>query len=464
MLPHLKDGHAERAAEQARTIIATSNPGVRGQTVLARLGGNNQPSRNLARDFNRSVSNLGFALRVPISQVDIISADGTKKHPIIPLQALAKEIFTRYPQKLFSGKTWQDIDSIHGMLRKFWRTFRTAFPLHPVFETHSEHLHLCVPVKAHTDEGTGKRKTAVLVHSWGPVMRSGTASWDQYFHFSTLLNEDYKAFNQGYEQGNDVVDSLMQHFAGQARTAFYDGIRIPEHGVWYLIFVAHEGDLPAQAKLYHLKRNFNCDPNEMCPWCMADDKNIPFTDANPDARWLQSVYQHPAWTNPSPLLAIPGAMHPAFVARDLFHLCHLGIVRTFCVSLLCYLVYMGHFIPVDPELGRAVPVCLKEAYSDFRSYCRLVHETPHVKHFSRDNLGWSSLNAMPEASFKGSDVRLLLQWLLQYMERPFVLDDVLTHANLAAAGRSAQLHGRILLCKFCMMLCLTVLLWISCFL
>ena len=450
MLPQLKEGHAERAAQQARTIVATSQPGLRGQTVLAKLGGNAQPTRNLARDFNRSVSGMGFALRVPIIQVDIVTVDGTQKHPIIPIQALAKEILTRYPEKLFSGKTWKDIDSIHGMLRKFWRVFRATYPSHPVFETHANNLHFCVPVKAHTDEGTGKRKTAVLVHSWGPVMRSGTGSWDQYFHFAMLLNEDYKAFNQGYELGNAVVDSLMQHFASQATSTFYTGINIPEHGCWHLVFVAHEGDLPAQAKLYHLKRNFNCDPNEMCPWCMANDRDTPYTDANANARWMQSVFQNPAWTNPSPLLAIPGASHPGFVARDIFHLCHLGIVRTFCVSLICYLVHVGHFIPADADMGRSVPVCLKEAYCDFRSYCKLVHETPHVKHFSRENLGWLSLNSMPEASFKASDVRLLLQWLLQYMERPFLLDDVLVHASLAAAGRSAQPGHNIFICKFCL--------------
>ena len=38
-----------------------------------------------------------------------------------------------------------------------------------------------------------------------------------------------------------------------------------------------------------------------------------------------------------------------------------------------------------------------------------------VKHFSKENLGWDSLAKYPEASFKGSDTRLLLRWLVAWM-------------------------------------------------
>ena len=46
-----------------------------------------------------------------------------------------------------------------------------------------------------------------------------------------------------------------------------------------------------------------------------------------------------------PMLGIAGAGHEVFLAKDLFHLCHLGAVRGFAVNVLCYLATMAHFDP-----------------------------------------------------------------------------------------------------------------------
>ena len=70
---------------------------------------------------------------------------------------------------------------------------------------------------------------------------------------------------------------------------------------------------------------------------------------------------------------------------------------------------------VSSKEGDAIPQKLQTAYSLFKAYCTSKHETPMVKHFSRDNLGWESMAKYPEASFKGSDTRLLLGWLIDWM-------------------------------------------------
>ena len=44
-----------------------------------------------------------------------------------------------------------------------------------------------------------------------------------------------------------------------------------------------------------------------------------------------------------------------------------------------------------------------------------MRETPMVKHFTRENLGWTSLAKYPDCSFKGSDTRLLLGFLIDFM-------------------------------------------------
>lgn len=38
-----------------------------------------------------------------------------------------------------------------------------------------------------------------------------------------------------------------------------------------------------------------------------------------------------------------------------------------------------------------------------------------VKHFTKENLGWSSMASFPDCSFKGSDTRLILRWLVAFL-------------------------------------------------
>ena len=82
----------------------------------------------------------------------------------------------------------------------------------------------------------------------------------------------------------------------------------------------------------------------MCPWCLADDDKFPYTDWREQAEWRKLTPTRP-WRNPSPLHGAPGGGHENILVKDLFHLCNLGAVRTFCVNLLCYLTWLGRFVP-----------------------------------------------------------------------------------------------------------------------
>ena len=66
-------------------------------------------------------------------------------------------------------------------------------------------------------------------------------------------------------------------------------------------------------------------------------------------------------------------------------------------SVICFLVAMGHFLPM--EGGVSVPACLKEAYKDFAFFCKnILHETPDVKTFTKENLRWTKAK-FPETSW-----------------------------------------------------------------
>lgn len=142
----------------------------------------------------------------------------------------------------------------------------------------------------------------------------------------------------------EVLDKLLSSLVTQCKDLYNNGIEIRNFGTLRLVPVALEGDLPAQSKLFHCKRNFNCSPNQLCTWCDAcDGGGLPFTDFSSGAAWKATVYLNRPWTNLAPMTDLPGAQVEAFLSKDIFHLCHLGVCRTLCSSILCYLADHGHF-------------------------------------------------------------------------------------------------------------------------
>ena len=202
--------------------------------------------------------------------------------------------------------------------------------------------------------------------------------------------------NQGYAAGNNTLDSLMKHFVEDAKDCYMNGVPSLQ-GFFYLVFIRLEGDLPAQAKLAHSGRTYTNDPNCMCPWCSANGRDVPFGDYRRNAAWRATIGCDPPWRSSSPLHDLPGGEDEGFLSKDLFHISHLGVTRTCVASVICFLVAMGHFVPM--EGGASVPACLKEAYKDFAFYCKnILHETPDVKTFTKENLRWTRAK-FPETSW-----------------------------------------------------------------
>ncbi|CAE7836434.1 unnamed protein product [Symbiodinium sp. CCMP2592] len=277
----------------------------------------------------------------------------------------------------------------------------------------------------HADEGTSFRRAGIYQQSWGPIIKAGPASALHCFFYTAMLADDYKEDHVGYGAGNNTLDSLMRHFVEDAMDCYLNGVP-SRQGLFYIVILRLEGDLPAQAKLSHSGRNYTNDPNPICSWCLADGRQIPFGDFRRTAAWRATISQQPPWMSRSPLHDLPGGEDVRFLSKDLFHISQLGITRTCVASVICFLVTMGHFQPLVG--GTSVPACLKEAYKDFGHYCKAVlHETPDVKTFTRENLQWTSRAKLPDTSWKGSDARLLTKWLVDYLSRPFLLDEISQH-------------------------------------
>ena len=123
-------------------------PGHPGQDILVKLA-ESKTSKNKARNFNDAVTKRGFALRVPVKHIPVMSpdGDGTVQHPILCIQDMAKEIFRSCEDKLFAGRS---VESAQGLFLRFWRTFRQVQPDSKVFQVHSQgELRFCIPCKLH---------------------------------------------------------------------------------------------------------------------------------------------------------------------------------------------------------------------------------------------------------------------------------------------------------------------------
>lgn len=333
---------AEKAAESAYRQTSTMLPGAPGYTELQLLGMPFTVAKHSEDMFIKQVVSLGYLLPVQIREVTLISTE--RKHQYIGIRDLAEHLLRVYPNKLLAGKTVEAKDEFHQNMLEFWRAFKLRMPQHDVFERFADELKFCLPIKVHCDEGTGVRKNPILQVTWGPILSSDPSSLSRYFFFTSMLGDEYKHFHRGYELGNSVIDEIFNVMAAELSSVYLDGVVAGGIGRLRLVFVGLEGDLPAQARVYHLKRNFNCTPNSMCPHCMGNDQDIPYTDIKATAVWRNTVYMERPWTTPCPLVSVPGANHERIIAKDLFHLCHLGAVRGFVINVLCYMTSIGTFV------------------------------------------------------------------------------------------------------------------------
>ena len=183
----------------------------------------------------------------------------------------------------------------------------------------------------------------------------------------------------------------------------------------YFAYVGCLGDLPFQAKIWKQERNFQC--TACCPFCLATRDDL--WDVSDQPSWALPDVPVP-WLEDSVLATIPGMSAPLMARHDIFHLGHLGVARYFYASTLVLLCRNFGFWS-----GRGRDVLnsrLANAYDDFRSFCRGVGQTPNVKEFTSTTLH-AAQTGFPKCTFKASDSVLIMDFLEDYLDRPWRLDD-----------------------------------------
>lgn len=182
-----------------------------------------------------------------------------------------------YSQLLLGGFQWED-PLAALLLRSFWQQFAVANPDHWVFIHHPNELHRCIPFFVHLDEGTGLRKSAVLVFNLQSMWGLDTATEFRKLHSSSTERTDdaMAGFMVEAQRHNQRGSSLMSRFlytvvpkklytkrnafayeklldniATECRKLACEGVR----GI-FPICLGVKGDAPALAKAGHYTRSF----------------------------------------------------------------------------------------------------------------------------------------------------------------------------------------------------------------
>lgn len=226
--------NAEKASESSFRQVSTMLPGAPGFNDLQQLSLAHAAKGSKEEVFVREVANIGEILPLKIEARQLQSIN--KRHYVVPVRMVVEYLAEFYPHKLLPSPALGDVEKI---LTDFWASFKVLHPNHPVYEKYNGTLKNCIPMKIHSDEGTGLRKSAVLQVSWGPVLTQTGNSLDRYFFWTCMNAEDYKAYNKGYAAGNEVLDELAEMLAGETTSLFETGVKC-KGMTFYLCWVALE--------------------------------------------------------------------------------------------------------------------------------------------------------------------------------------------------------------------------------
>lgn len=302
-------------------------------------------------------------------------------------------------------------------LKKFWDHYKASVPTHEVFNLPEQQLNTCIPIVYHGDDGRGKKKTPITVLSLQSAMNNdGTshntkqATWFTRFLFTVVDAKTRK-------QHPHLIDDLLDGLAVCLKALFDTGLEV-DNTHYRFACVGMKGDWPWLVKCGHLNASFsnvskNKQHSRICHLCQS-----PSWDNCHDKTWKESAVdlgnaqQDLPWDNESPLLKTPFApdRKAAFYQIDLFHTTKQGCGRDFVASSVAVLAEMDFF--PNATGSKSFANCLNAAFSSLLDFCnRHKLRKPFISQFTKDNLGTPKKACFPKASFKGSDVSLMLRWL-----------------------------------------------------
>ena len=154
------------------------------------------------------------------------------------------------------------------------------------------------------------------------------------------------ALKETYEEDDAALPDAMKIIAEDLHRALTQGIDLPGGHKLRLACTSVKGDWPFLIAAADLNRHFRRAPKAghtegghgICHWCLAGQKNYPFSDCGANPRWARtegSAAASAPWDSLQPFTALLPAPHgsPEKLYRpDIWHNWHLGHGRYFLSS------------------------------------------------------------------------------------------------------------------------------------
>ena len=195
------------------------------------------------------------------------------------------------------------------------------------------------------------------------------------------------------------------------------------HGeTWHLVCIGCKGDMPFLVKTGGFERHWlraerkanartrtRASPG-VCWLCMAGTPNIPFEDCNLNSVWSNTQNRPPWQVQPAVLRLFHSPSAPWDIFKpDIFHNYHGGLGMYFIASSIveCMVLVPG---TIDDKVNH-----FAEALKEWAE--RRKNRLPHSGPFTRERVGLTSFQVLPEARWsKFDDTRIYHSFLQSWLE------------------------------------------------
>ena len=415
---------------------------------------------NASRNMYRALQRLGLMWKVPTTEFQH-RCDDCKVYlsiPYIKPSDFLAYLLEHASELLFGGEVEPTKQS--DCLRAFWTHYKDSHPRCRIFEEFPNHLHQFLPLFLHGDEGRGLRKgqTSILSFevpfglggskqrhlpmcgcaeclSYDVAVRLGL---DAYMDHYTINGASFQETNmkhhsfitrflmwsihsRQFKACDRLIPDLLKEIARNLRGLFFEGLAV-KGKQYHVCCIGMKGDLKWLVRsVCQLQRSYfnlaEVHDQEMCHECGAGTVDRPFEDVSMDPCWEDSIYTQRPWIDEyePPLGSVPFDSHEPerFLKRDLFHTLKTGVYRDWTAScLLLVLDLWQYFTDRDSSEGNALGVKLKRAHGSFALFCQTCRKPPALHSFSQTLLNRKTKDSYPWFNVKGSDVMLIMEWLV----------------------------------------------------
>ena len=416
---------------------------------------------NATRDVDTWFRGLGLSLKVPRETFQYEGKDGQiLDMPWIRPSVWMKFLMSKCPDLLAGTRS-----DIEEQLLAFWKTYHCIHPTHEVFAggVDTERLSRTVPLLLHGDEGRYLKRSNFMLCTLEPALGSEPCKNvpacncsadpvpERYQHTdlcadvsadmthairiaarqsNTMKGHCYLSrflcfgmASQQYKSCPGLLDKAFSLVSEDMSRLVSTGVLIGEPSNakrFWAGYLGTKGDMKFHHQVGHLSRSYyNLGVKTfrpMCHLCMAGSEAQPMESLDDEPAWASTENAEEPWLEVPSLasIAFDRNARASCFRLDPFHLLKCGHLRDLCGSGVVALCYLGKF---DFDEGESLSIenRLIRAHSSFRLWCVASHKTPAMRSFSKLNFNIPNASSYAWVNTKGSDIWLLLNWLLFFL-------------------------------------------------